>query len=634
LDKENEIVNGLPEKFDILSLNPYYNKGFNATTEVGWQLSFPKLIMNRTYISALKIANIVSEIGFIEDIVEEKSNINKNDLLEKIINSLKGKMHELYHSIISSNIDIINGTLKLKLLNKDYNLYLKSIISKLPFYLPVNLIAISSDGLAGIIAYDKFFDKNGYRSVYFSFEPEANIDKNSWILLLNAIEWVKKWEFKDITYIENKISEKTSQYIGSRIFSERMLLNEEGYNIIEKDVVNGKYNILIVHPNCEKIDLHLLGNEEILEKNIVTNGITEYIVLVKGNKLAIGIKSDQELSLNPAYIEIWSQQPAKKLSGNIEVYPSFDKKSYSPGDKGVVTLTITNKESVKIEVTYVGIWFSWLKEGYYYGEDYTKNPIYLNVNETQDFHIPFEIDKSLTQGTYEYSLLIVYKYEEEVCEYKSTPKNILIEQIKHFVNVAITLVDSKNRPISGAIIKIADKTTITDFNGKAIFMNVPMEVGGTSYDVSAEKNDKEIAKATIIVSPTRTEFTIIGNVYDLRVQVVGAAGQGLPSSTVVVKRAGVPVATLTTDPNGIAVVPQLIASDYEIEVLYKGFSGSASISASDLAAGKSIVIELPISEGIFELIPIPLLFLIIVSIMVLTAIIVIILVRRRIRARY
>jgi|GEM_PF-6639760 len=365
---------------------------------------------------------------------------------------------------------------------------------------------------------------------------------------------------------------------------------------------------------------------------VSTKEISKNYSLTKENTLAIGIKSDQELSLNPAYIEIWSQQPlAPKLSGNIEVYSSFNKKSYSPGDKGIVTLTIINKESVKIAITYVGIWFSWLKEGYYYSEDYAQNPIYLNVDEAQDFHIPFEVDKTLTQGIYEYSLLIVYKYEEEVYEWKSIPKNILIEQVKHTINVIITLVDGKARPISGATIKLAGVPQTTDIYGKAIFTLVPAEVGGTAYDVSAEKDGKEIAKATIIVSPTRTEFTIIGALYDLRVQVVGAAGQGLPSSTVVVKRAGVPVATLTTDPNGVAVVPQLVASDYEIEVLYKGFSGSASISASDLAAGKVVTISLPCIE-VFGIVLTYWTFLAIVSIMMLTAIIVIISVKRRIRA--
>jgi len=174
--------------------------------------------------------------------------------------------------------------------------------------------------------------------------------------------------------------------------------------------------------------------------------------------------------------------------------------------------------------------------------------------------------------------------------------------VANVFDVVLTLVDGKARPISGATIKLAGVPATTDVNGKAVFTMVPAEVGGTAYDVSAEKDGKEIAKTTVTVSPTRTEFTILGGLYDLRVQVVGAAGQGLPSSTVVVKRAGVPVATLTTDPNGIAVVPQLIASDYEIEVLYKGFSGSASISASDLAAGKAVVISLPPYAEVFGIV--------------------------------
>jgi hypothetical protein len=174
--------------------------------------------------------------------------------------------------------------------------------------------------------------------------------------------------------------------------------------------------------------------------------------------------------------------------------------------------------------------------------------------------------------------------------------------VTNVFDITLTITDAKARSISDAIIKLANISEITDIYGKAIFALVPCESNGTSYDISAKKDGVEIAKTTIIVSPTRTEFTIIGSVYDLRVQVVGAAGQGLPSSTVVVKRAGVPVATLTTDLNGIAVVPQLVASDYDVEVLYKGFSGSASISASDLAAGKAVVISLPPYAEVFGIV--------------------------------
>ncbi|MEM2264229.1 MAG: carboxypeptidase regulatory-like domain-containing protein [Nitrososphaerota archaeon] len=174
--------------------------------------------------------------------------------------------------------------------------------------------------------------------------------------------------------------------------------------------------------------------------------------------------------------------------------------------------------------------------------------------------------------------------------------------VANVFDVVLTLVDGKARPISGATIKLAGVPATTDVNGKAIFTLVPCESNGTPYNISIEKDGIEIAKASITVSPTRTEFTIIGGLYDLRVQVVGAAGQGLPMATVVVKRAGVEVATLTTDPNGVAVVPQLVASDYDVEVLYKGFSGSASISASDLAAGKVVTISLPPYAEVFGIV--------------------------------
>jgi hypothetical protein len=210
----------------------------------------------------------------------------------------------------------------------------------------------------------------------------------------------------------------------------------------------------------------------------------------------------------------------------------------------------------------------------------------------------------------------VYHIEAKWTNYKKIPLTVFlgdydlvklkeVGKIQASVyDIKIKLVDGKARPIQGATVKLdgIEAPMLTDVEGITVFMDVPCEAAGTTYDISAEKEGKEIAKTTIMVSPAKIEFTILGGLYDLRVQVVGAAGQGLPSSTVVVKRAGVPVATLTTDPNGIAVVPQLVASDYDVEVLYKGFSGSASISASDLAAGKAVVISLPPYAEVFGIV--------------------------------
>ena len=39
--------------------------------------------------------------------------------------------------------------------------------------LPVKVIALSPNGTAAVLAYDRYWTENGYRSVYFSFEIEG-----------------------------------------------------------------------------------------------------------------------------------------------------------------------------------------------------------------------------------------------------------------------------------------------------------------------------------------------------------------------------------------------------------------------------------------------------------------------------
>lgn len=63
---------------------------------------------------------------------------------------------------------------------------------------PVRLVAVSDDGLAGIVAYDKYWDKQGYRSVYLSFEPEASDSKSAGDLIREMLKWSQGWSYRQI----------------------------------------------------------------------------------------------------------------------------------------------------------------------------------------------------------------------------------------------------------------------------------------------------------------------------------------------------------------------------------------------------------------------------------------------------
>jgi hypothetical protein len=344
--------------------------------------------------------------------------------------------------------------------------------------------------------------------------------------------------------------------LGIVIFS--FILHETGLCFTFSKDSNLIIDLIIITPQGEKIELKSINGTIYLER--VVPGT--YVVYAYWQNVLIGVKS---IAVNRRNVVENIELAIYDLL--LKIMDSYNKR---PLYNAEVFIKHPNGSIIKIKATNAILSLSALPSG-----------LYTIMVEWENYGKKVKVAEATSE-------LVRLKETGQI--------------VANVFDVVLTLVDGKARPISGATIKLAGVPATTDIHGKTIFALVPCESNGTSYDVSAEKDGKEIAKTTIIVSPTRTEFTIIGNVYDLRVQVVGAAGQGLPSSTVVVKRAGVPVATLTTDPNGIAVVPQLVASDYEIEVLYKGFSGSASISASDLAAGKAVVISLPPYAEVFGIV--------------------------------
>ena len=161
--------------------------------------------------------------------------------------------------------------------------------------------------------------------------------------------------------------------------------------------------------------------------------------------------------------------------------------------------------------------------------------------------------------------------------------------------VTVSVVDSKGRPISGAEVTFGKETKKTDAAGKAYFEGVPLEKEGKgiSYDVTVKREGFVVFTGTETVSRARTTITEIGELFTIRVRVVGAAGQGLPFAKVVIKRAGAEIGTYTTDEGGFLEVKKVPLSDYTVEVEWKGFRGSATISKEDLTAGRAVEISLP-----------------------------------------
>ncbi len=72
----------------------------------------------------------------------------------------------------------------------------KPVIEFFKKYMPVKVVAISDDYLAGVIVHNEWFREKGIRAVYITFEPEASSDAAAWKLIDNSVTWASKFEYK------------------------------------------------------------------------------------------------------------------------------------------------------------------------------------------------------------------------------------------------------------------------------------------------------------------------------------------------------------------------------------------------------------------------------------------------------
>ena len=197
----------------VIIPNPYQelSSKYKAYTQIGWQLGSPKIAFNVMFNELKKTKPVIVEfyenlskllnntisveiakigeyinrtIGYgLSDLVKtyEQMNITDNTItISPIVPEVKDKQW-------------IKEMLKLNITLTD------RVRNMLLQYYPVKILALSPDYLAGVIGYDKFWDKEkGYRAIYFSFEVEACITHTCTYLLEQAINWTASWRYVDI----------------------------------------------------------------------------------------------------------------------------------------------------------------------------------------------------------------------------------------------------------------------------------------------------------------------------------------------------------------------------------------------------------------------------------------------------
>ncbi|MCD6235960.1 MAG: carboxypeptidase regulatory-like domain-containing protein, partial [Thaumarchaeota archaeon] len=160
--------------------------------------------------------------------------------------------------------------------------------------------------------------------------------------------------------------------------------------------------------------------------------------------------------------------------------------------------------------------------------------------------------------------------------------------------VTVSVVDREGKPMGGVPVKLGNVEKETDAAGKATFEQVPLESDGKpiKYTFVFTIKGKEFSQ-DYELSTARTTVSFTGELFTLKVRVVGSAGQPLPYAKVKVTRGGAEIGTFTADKSGVVEVPDLLLDNYDVDVSWKGYTGHGTVTKDDLAKNRMVEISLP-----------------------------------------
>jgi len=314
------ILQGLPEEFEVEIPSIYNEFGFKAYTQVGWQLAMPKALAYLAWYRANETSHLAEQL--VNKLAKLAENATSREVLSenasRILDSLEWGLEGLFKAIVSANITGTSFDMTLDLPNFGLvNLTRDIDYRKLLQLLPAKAVAVSKDWLAAIIAHDKYWDQNGYRAAYLSFEPEASNSSVAEKLLVNTVEWVRQWQYQPITELLGNLVRVPKSLAdafdgtlkslpGSIIWANGTVLVEEGRTIVEVNASqHGLLRLLIAHPTSNKVNVSVIKGANIYLITNVTEGLT-YITLNvrRAGMVQVSIGADPDSSLNPAYITI------------------------------------------------------------------------------------------------------------------------------------------------------------------------------------------------------------------------------------------------------------------------------------------------------------------------------------------
>ena len=311
------ILEGLGDDFTVSTPGLHQTLGLESVTQVGWQLAFPQVLARQAWEASRKASSTAHQMAgavttLVDQVVAETvatSNISSTR------EALEWALQALHTALTSACLGLTSLATTVDMPGIGKLETLLPLLDNLLSLIRVQVLATSPDLLAGIVAHDKDFVSDGYRSVYMSFEPEASMETTSETLLVNAVEWVKAWRYRDrLTLVGNAVwaSKETAeaftltaaQMPGGQINEGNRLLNEGCIVEVPLSASGpGRIDLLVAHPTADAVTAIVTGEAEVSEVLSVGPKVTLIRIGVSGaGEVKLGLTAvGAELPLNPAH---------------------------------------------------------------------------------------------------------------------------------------------------------------------------------------------------------------------------------------------------------------------------------------------------------------------------------------------
>lgn len=372
------IFGNLPSNLSIVYSNPYQELGWNATSEIGWQLAIPdssfKGMISDLYDRGIN--SLYSDISeFITEVLSEASLTNPKigqsfiDNISLLDNeSISSYLKSFYSSITEINLTTSGAIVRI------LNETLRNIVlpSSLLSQIPVKIFALSPNGESGIVGYDKNFVQNGYRSVYVSFDM---FDQNSDIMpkmFSDLANWTTSWKYEPLHDYGGLLinSSMLSSFenlasIGTEITLSSTFIPMNGTFNFSASLETGEYNLVFLSPYA---NITTLVGEA---RHSLQAGVNEINFTWDSNEIFnLSLRADPQLEISPVIVDLQKIQNytvdfnESGLPVNREWYVNVSgQNSSGPITSSSFSMSLSNGSYDFTVGTGNGLYYSYLRNG-------------------------------------------------------------------------------------------------------------------------------------------------------------------------------------------------------------------------------------------------------------------------------